>query len=413
VTLGTAGGASRVLSTDGTPRVESAVRGRPVATVALAGVLAIVALYEGYRYPFKINATSTSPTYADTPLWLQAGKYVLLAPLLVVLARRALRVGLAARSVALSAAVFAVWLIASVASHPSSHALRMIAPIVCAVLLLFVKPSARMAAGLFASIAVLNAVADIVQITLYETMGRLPALGYGPGRTNRFGGWWDDPNSAGLVAAGVLAAVVARPDLWRGRLKVVVIASSLFVLAVSLSLSAGVGLAAGLIVAWRGHRIRIAVVSAIVAATAATVYLAPTAWLESKRESAADRLANGTISLPTHHLFNGSAVTSHENTYALLMDVAGIPGLCLFLLLATLLVARLPSWAYAPAAVFALAAVFVPYLSVFPAAPLAALALAVVVGQHEREAAVTIRPPGRAARGTRGLSTSAPRCSRQ
>jgi hypothetical protein len=381
--------------------------------VALTGVLAVVALYDGYRYPFKINATSTSPTYADTPLWLQAGKYVLLAPLLLLLARRALRVALVARPVALAAAVFAVWLLASVGSHPSSDALRMISPIVCAVLLLFVKPSARMVAGLFASVAVLNAVADIVQIALYETMGRLPALGYGPGRTNRFGGWWDDPNTAGLVAAGVLAAVVARPELWRGRVKVGVIVSSLLVLAVSLSLSAAVGLAAGLVVAWRGHRVRIAVVSALVAATAAAVYLAPTAWLESKRESATDRLSNGTISLPTHHLFNGSAVTNHENSYAVLMDVAGIPGLCLFLLLAALLVARLPSWAFAPAAVFAVAAVFVPYLSVFPAAPLAALALAVVVAERTPEAIVTIRPPGRPTRGARGLSTSAPGCSRQ
>ena len=48
-----------------------------LATNAFAALLVIAFYYLGYRYPLRINSSTTSPTYSDTPGWLQVGKYLL------------------------------------------------------------------------------------------------------------------------------------------------------------------------------------------------------------------------------------------------------------------------------------------------------------------------------------------------
>lgn len=49
----------------------------------VAAALILYLFYYSYRYIFKYNAETTSPTYSDTPLAFQLGKYILLAIILI------------------------------------------------------------------------------------------------------------------------------------------------------------------------------------------------------------------------------------------------------------------------------------------------------------------------------------------
>jgi hypothetical protein len=46
--------------------------------------LVLCTVYQSYRYPLQINTVGFSPTYSETPLIWQAGKYVLALPLIAV-----------------------------------------------------------------------------------------------------------------------------------------------------------------------------------------------------------------------------------------------------------------------------------------------------------------------------------------
>lgn len=46
--------------------------------------LVLCTVYQSYRYPLQINTVGFSPTYSETPLIWQAGKYVFALPLIAV-----------------------------------------------------------------------------------------------------------------------------------------------------------------------------------------------------------------------------------------------------------------------------------------------------------------------------------------
>jgi hypothetical protein len=93
----------------------------------------------------------------------------------------------------------------------------------------------------------LHAAVDLIEIALWIVVGRLPALGYA-GALVRFGGVWDDPNSAGAYAALCLVLLIWRPFGLSRRERGVLVAAGALVLAASWSLSGGLMLLSGLLV---------------------------------------------------------------------------------------------------------------------------------------------------------------------
>src|SRR5450759_557644 len=59
-------------------------KGDGLVTGMVSALFIIGFYYLSYRYPLKINNSQTSPTYSDTPTWLQAGKYLFIAVVLAV-----------------------------------------------------------------------------------------------------------------------------------------------------------------------------------------------------------------------------------------------------------------------------------------------------------------------------------------
>ena len=236
---------------------------RDSVTLALLATLVIGGLYDIYRYPLRINARITSPTYADTPLALSIGKYAAIALVTLAAARRApagwRRVAVASpRQRALAA--LTLWLLAIGVYHSLRAGgvapFRSIAPVLCVLplaLLLDGTPGGDRGAGLgrlwrrlAASLVLLHTCFNLAEIALWLTTGRLPALGYS-GSLVRFGGVWDDPNSCAAFSSLFLVYCAARPRRFgRGELRVLVVCAALN-LVVAWSFSAVIILLAGLL----------------------------------------------------------------------------------------------------------------------------------------------------------------------
>ncbi|MGQ7297602.1 hypothetical protein [Quadrisphaera sp. KR29] len=197
-----------------------------LATRAVVVVLLIGFYYLSYRYPLQINSSDTSPVYSDTPAVLQVGKYLLLAAAAAVV-------------------VLLAWPAAR--SRPASG--RGASPVVCLLLVLLcafalgkgvlVGDQDLQTVGLVLAVgavlaplalrwsldveavtrvvvvfAVVVVVVEAVQVLLFATTGRLPALAYANSISVRFGSLLDDPNGLALLVALLLPVVWVR---WRGR----------------------------------------------------------------------------------------------------------------------------------------------------------------------------------------------------
>ncbi|HLZ70784.1 MAG TPA: hypothetical protein VKV26_12855 [Dehalococcoidia bacterium] len=252
----------------------------------LFAVLAVVSLYDVYRYPARINAAATSPTYANTPLWVSLGKYaaiLLLTGALAYTVRSQVRGRLLRCTEQRVWLALAVWCTLAGAGHAlvaqSTEVLRPLGAILGVAPLLWLLPAAfaashrlwadykRAVVMLAFGLLLLHAVADVVEIALWFATGRLPALGYS-GALVRFGGIWDDPNSAGAYAALCLIVLAGRErDLPRSY-PLLLAGSGLFVLAVSWSFSGALMLVTGLFVLGllqSTRRVRFLLISACVA----------------------------------------------------------------------------------------------------------------------------------------------------
>ncbi|WP_181699090.1 hypothetical protein [Chthonobacter albigriseus] len=102
-------------------------------------------------------------------------------------------------------------------------------------------------AGFLVVYAAINVLADIIQTGLYGTIGRLPALAY-EGYAARFGGVWDDPNTALAVFSFVLPYVVLTRGL--GRHAVLTFVAAVYVGYSAQSLTAGAATLGAMIVSF-------------------------------------------------------------------------------------------------------------------------------------------------------------------
>lgn len=180
--------------------------GRTVALIMVLGFF-----YNAYRYPLQINSTDTSPTYSDTPIWLSLGKYVLFAMLLMygAVGRLAVRTPLRVRHAILVVVYGYLSLYPMVAGSLVlkdklvTTGIFFLIPLVLLIFYGCIYPY-REVNRLLTVAVVIGLISNALQVALFLTVGRLPALAYSDSIMVRFGSFLDDPNGFGVLIAWML-----------------------------------------------------------------------------------------------------------------------------------------------------------------------------------------------------------------
>ena len=193
--------------------------------------LVLAFYYLSYRYPLQINNSSTSPTYVDTPFLLQIGKYISLLCLCLWFILGECRLRILKRDipifVATSFFVCSSPLVAVIAAPHVAEPLFLWEWVGGDLLL--VVPLLSMGYGtrvlptgygtrdhidtivrLIWVFLSLSMVWLVLQVVLFMTIGRLPALAYHNSLSVRFGSIWDDPNAFPMMLAVFVPLVLFR-----------------------------------------------------------------------------------------------------------------------------------------------------------------------------------------------------------
>lgn len=184
----------------------------------IIAIFLILLYFMAYRYPFQIGDSGTSPTYDDTPLFLQLAKYIFILPLAVAsfLLYRGRELAIARVDfLILVLTVYCAVIGIVIVSDGSPEGFGIIQVSFSFVLfLVFSEPTVTRRN--FGSLVTCLRVFFIVSVAVYAfhlgnyfLYERLPALGY-YGSFPRFGGVWDDPNSAGFIFMFMLPYTVCR-----------------------------------------------------------------------------------------------------------------------------------------------------------------------------------------------------------
>ena len=175
-------------------------------------VLYSATFYLSYRYPFQINSSVTSPTYVDTPISLQVGKYVIIIFLALYSALfsgrypgRADRISNFGIHGALSL-VLMMWASVTLVTNFTVDIMELI--LLWGTSLIFgvflAPPHIKKIHKFIKVVGVVSIVSSLVQIALFLTAGRLPALAYSNSFSVRFGSFLDDPNGFALLCLFLL-----------------------------------------------------------------------------------------------------------------------------------------------------------------------------------------------------------------
>lgn len=171
-------------------------------TILAAWTYVASMLYYWYRYPFKINSTGTSPTYADTPLMLKIGKYGLLAVLSLVWLLHSKSNLKNVRQVSSYVIVLSAWF-----ALFSVFDVENISTISCLLIfsgLISSRIDFQKIESIMNVMSILFLCIQGLQICLFFVFGRLPALGYQHSLSVRFGSLWDDPNGYGMFLVSMI-----------------------------------------------------------------------------------------------------------------------------------------------------------------------------------------------------------------
>lgn len=214
-------------------------------TSRLSVLFLLTALYYlSYRYPLQINSSGTSPTYADTPPAFQVAKYVIWAALVFLLLLHNLAtLGSVERRrvhpvLILTLGLLGLWPIIQGALYSDigifESGIYFLFPLV---LLLFgaarVDPF-RISRTIFI-FAIVAISVEVIQLVLFLSVGRLPALAYAGTYSVRFGSIWDDPNGFGFVIALLIPFGAIYLRRWRSRLTLLAALIGLLVLTQSIT----------------------------------------------------------------------------------------------------------------------------------------------------------------------------------
>lgn len=165
--------------------------------------LVLCTIYQSYRYPLQISSAGTSPTYSDTPLAWQAGKFVLALPLIAMSLVRWL--GNSARLPQWPMALGTLFLssfalLKIVSGHDSQYLDASFWIFFSLVLVLSVDSLSDSAIDQYLYILLVYALGStLVQVFLFLAFGRLPALAFEGTYLVRFGGFLDDPNGFAAI----------------------------------------------------------------------------------------------------------------------------------------------------------------------------------------------------------------------
>jgi hypothetical protein len=160
-------------------------------------------VYLSYRYPLQINSAGTSPTYSDTPLMLQLGKFLLVCPLFAIAAVQCYHKIVPRRQwlVALAVLFLSGYSLFKLIGDNNARYLElsfwMLFSLVLAWAVDAVKVSAIDRYLRFLLIYALGS--TLIEVVLFAAIDRLPALAFKGTFLVRFGGFLDDPNGFGAI----------------------------------------------------------------------------------------------------------------------------------------------------------------------------------------------------------------------
>lgn len=162
--------------------------------------------YYSYRYIFQYNSDNTSPTYANTPLAFQWGKYIVLFIVilfLILFLNHRFCLTKENKVLGLSVLFLVVQGVILIGAGRTSN--HWILILVLFPVLFYLGSNSRIEIGAIKKILnfffAYTVIYEFIQIVLFFQMGRLPALGYATGKITdvRFGGAWDDPNGYAIL----------------------------------------------------------------------------------------------------------------------------------------------------------------------------------------------------------------------
>lgn len=207
--------------------------GRLVVTI----LMLISLYYVAYRYPFQVGDGVLSPNYSATPVWLQTAKYAILALLipfgLLILRKDKVFSSIELMIIAFSASATLYCIIFAFSNLAMATRLFEIGFIPFIAIILANPSNFSMEARKFINMVKtffwINLLVYVVQFVLFWFFGRMPGLAFG-GATTRFGGIWDDPNSAlAPFAIYVPYWLVSNGIGWRGGALVIITLISIII----------------------------------------------------------------------------------------------------------------------------------------------------------------------------------------
>lgn len=167
----------------------------------LWGALLFCTVYQSYRYPLQLNFSGTSPTYSDTPAAFQLMKFIGILFFCAIAIRYIPRRVLPFKGwvfTTLTVCMCAYPAYKAIISFGSDASLYLVAafwPLAALILVLATTPITTTALDRYFRFVFFYAiVSNAIEIFLFLTIGRLPALAYENSFSVRFGGFLDDPN---------------------------------------------------------------------------------------------------------------------------------------------------------------------------------------------------------------------------
>jgi len=320
----------------------------PFADRMFRTVLCCLVLYLSFRYPLQINFSGTSPTYSDTPPLLQAGKYLIaLGFCTLVLITSRMRLPNQDVSLVLLGSMFIA--MTCVVKFAISGEFRFIEPILwpslAAILCLHAtRLETATIEKYILRLFTFALVTDVVQVTLFLAIDRLPALAYEDSISVRFGSFLDDPNGfSGLCFLFIGWAIGARPS-WRTS---VVFWGSILMILLAQSLTS-IGFLVLVLLVVGKHRAKASPVKAGILAAITSVPLLYfstdlieifNAVLEYKQGSISTHTKHGLLDIlpngATQFLFGSNSFTFYESWWNLSLSNFGVLWSAPFMILGT------------------------------------------------------------------------------
>ena len=168
-------------------------------------ILIVALYYYVYRYVFRYNDEGTSPTYSETPIVFKYGKYILLLLIYsyyILKSRNSITIGKSSQRILICIFLFVTVLFLRLCALGEIEDIKLlmvgVLPFIYIKLNGYVLDYNRIS-RFFYYFFLFSTIYELIQIFLFFSIGRLPALAYEDSISVRFGGAWDDPNSWGIA----------------------------------------------------------------------------------------------------------------------------------------------------------------------------------------------------------------------